>query len=37
MECSPLSACTAFRKVVWGMILYAADSFAGVERYDERL
>ena len=36
MECSALSACAGFRKVVWGMILYTADSFADVEKYDER-
>ena len=36
MECSALSACAAFRKVVWGMILYTADSLADVEKYDER-
>ena len=36
MECSALSACAAFRKVIWGMILYTADSLADVERYDER-
>lgn len=35
-ECSALSACAAFRKVVWGMILYTADSLADVEKYDER-
>lgn len=28
--------CSAFRKVVWGMILYTADSLADVEKYDER-
>ena len=36
MECSALSACAAFRKVVWGMILYYADSLADIEKYDER-
>ena len=36
MECSALSACAGFRKVVWGMILYTADSLADVEKYDER-
>ena len=25
-----------FRKVIWGMMLYTADSLADVERYDER-
>ena len=36
MECSALAACAAFRKVIWGMILYTADSLADVDRYDER-
>lgn len=36
MECSALSACAAFRKAIWGMILYTADSLADVENYDER-
>ena len=36
MECSALSACAAFRKVVWGMILYTADSLADIEKYDEQ-
>lgn len=29
-------ACAAFRDVIWGMILYTADSLAEVDRYDER-
>ena len=36
MECSALSTCVAFRKVVWGMILYTTDSLADIEKYDER-
>ena len=36
MECSALSACASFRKVIWGMMLYTADSLADVEKYDER-
>lgn len=36
MECSALAACAAFRGVIWGMILYTADSLANVETYDER-
>ena len=36
MLCSALSACVAFRKVVWGMILYIADSLADIEKYDEQ-
>lgn len=36
MECSALSACAAFRKATWGMILYTADSLADIDKYDER-
>ena len=36
MECSALAACAALRGVVWGMILYTADSLADVEKYNER-
>ena len=36
MECSAMAACAAFRNVVWGMILYTADSLADVDQYDER-
>lgn len=36
MECSALAACSAFRGVNWGMILYTADSLANVDKYDER-
>ena len=36
MECSALAACTAFRGVTWGMILYTADTLADVDRYDQR-
>lgn len=36
MECSALSACAAFRKATFGMILYTADSLADVDKYDER-
>lgn len=36
MECSALAACAAFRQVVWGMILYTADSLADTEAYDAR-
>lgn len=36
MECSALAACASFRKVIWGMILYTADSLVDVEKYDER-
>lgn len=36
MECSALAACAKLRNVVWGMILYTADTLADVEKYDER-
>ena len=36
MECAALAACAAFRKVVWGCILFTADTLADVENYDER-
>ena len=29
-------SCASFRKVIWGMILYTADSLVDVEKYDER-
>ena len=34
MECSALAACAAFRGVVFGMLLYTADSLVNVEKYD---
>lgn len=36
MECSALAACAKLRGVIWGMILYTADSLVNVEKYDER-
>ena len=36
MECSALAACAAFRNVVFGMILYTADSLADIDQYDAR-
>lgn len=36
MECSALAACSAFRGVNWGMILYTADSLENINKYDER-
>jgi len=36
MECSALAACAAFRGVVWGMLLYTADSLANIDKYDKR-
>ena len=36
MECSALAACAAFRNVIWGCILFTADTLADVENYNER-
>lgn len=36
MECSALAACAAFRNVIWGCILFTADTLADTENYDER-
>lgn len=36
MECSALAACAVFRSVIWGMILYTADSLVDVDKYDSR-
>lgn len=36
MECSALAACAQMRGIVWGDILYTADTLHDVENYDER-
>lgn len=36
MECSALAACAKMRNVIWGELLYTADSLANLEKYDER-
>ncbi|MCI6157685.1 MAG: nucleoside phosphorylase [Peptoniphilaceae bacterium] len=36
MECAALAACAFFRNVLWGCILFTADTLADVENYDER-
>lgn len=36
MECSALAACASFRNVIWGCILFTADTLADIEHYDER-
>lgn len=36
MECSALAACAELRGIVWGELLYTADSLANVDAYDER-
>ncbi|TBX52702.1 purine-nucleoside phosphorylase [Lactiplantibacillus paraplantarum] len=36
MECSALAACTAFRQVAFGQLLYTADTLAQLDHYDPR-
>lgn len=36
MECSALAACAQFRGVLFGQLLYTADSLADAANYDER-
>jgi nucleoside phosphorylase len=36
MECSALAACAQMRGVIWGEILFTADSLADIDKYDER-
>ena len=36
MECASLAACAQFRNVLFGQILYTADSLADAQNYDER-
>ncbi|GAB1228627.1 nucleoside phosphorylase [Lactiplantibacillus plantarum] len=36
MECSALAACSAFRQVSFGQLLYTADTLAQLEHYDPR-
>ena len=36
MECAALAACAAFRNVIWGEILFTADTLANEHAYDER-
>ena len=36
MECSALAACAQFRNVVFGQILYTADTLADIEKWDSR-
>ena len=36
MECSALTAVGQLRKVVWGEILFTADTLADIENYDQR-
>ncbi len=36
MECSALAVCASFRNVIWGCILFTADTLADTENYNER-
>ena len=36
MECSALSACAAMRGIIWGELLYTADTLVNVHDYDVR-
>ena len=36
MECSALAACAQMRGAEWGELLYAGDTLANVNQYDER-
>lgn len=36
MECASLAACAQFRGVLFGQLLYTADSLADAQNYDER-
>lgn len=36
MECSALASCAKMRGVVWGELLFTADTLADTEHYDER-
>lgn len=36
MECSALAACAQFRNILFGQLLFTADTLANTEEYDER-
>ena len=36
MECASLAACAEFRNIVFGQLLFTADSLANIESYDTR-
>ena len=36
MECSALAACAQMRGIVWGELLYTADTLADTDQYDQR-
>lgn len=36
MECAALAACARLRNIIWGALLFTADSLADAASYDER-
>lgn len=36
MECASLAACAQFRNILFGQLLFTADSLANIESYDTR-
>ena len=36
MECSALAACSQFRNIIFGQLLFTADTLADIDHYDER-
>ena len=36
MECASLAACAEFRNIVFGQLLFTADSLANIESHDTR-
>lgn len=36
MECSSLAACSQFRNIIFGQILFTADTLADIHHYDQR-
>ena len=36
MECASLAACAQFRNILFGQLLFTADSLANIESYDKR-
>lgn len=36
MECASLAACAEFRNIVFGQLLFTADSLANIESHDPR-
>ena len=36
MECASLAACAEFRNIIFGQLLFTADSLANIESHDTR-